>query len=126
LSRIGMLTQGMHRFFSKNALITLVPNTDIEQIVKKWDAPVLRLGYTPDDYPEGQAYPLSDGLNIVFICTFSVDEPVEAVLQAARLYPTAHIYVTGHYDRAKQHLHNQPDNVTFTGYIPYDEFIGLL
>ncbi|MEM9950292.1 MAG: glycosyltransferase [Chloroflexota bacterium] len=128
LSRIGRLTQGMHRFFSKEALTTLVPNTDIENKIKQWDAPVQLLGYTPDDYPVGKpfAFERDDVLNIVFICTFAVDEPVEAVIEAASLSPKAHIYITGDYKRAKHLLSNKPDNVTFTGYTEYEVFIGLL
>lgn len=126
LSHIGKVTQGLHRFFSQRALVTLVHNTDIEYRVKQWNAPSLRLDYTPNDYPEGKPYSFEDGLRIVFICTFAVDEPIDAVLAAVRLQPTAHIYITGDYYRANHHLDSKPDNVTFTGYTPYEEFIGLL
>lgn len=126
VSRIGRLTLGIHRFFSRAALVTLVPNRNLEQIVQEWDVPVLRLGYTPDNYPQGIPFTFKDGFRVVFICTFAIDEPVDAVLEAARLLPSVQIYITGNYRRAKHHLVGKPDNVTFTGYIAYEEFVGLL
>ncbi|MCA9914219.1 MAG: glycosyltransferase [Anaerolineae bacterium] len=126
MTKIGRATQWLHKFLSRNALVTLVHNSDIEQVVKAWDVPVLLLGYTPDDYPQGAAFEFSDKFNVVFICTFSPDEPVGEVIEAARQLPDCHVYITGNYNRAPQHLENKPDNVTFTGYIDHDVFIGLL
>lgn len=126
LTRVGRTTQWLHRALSRNALATLVPNVDIEKIVTGWDAPALRLGYTPDDYPVGAAFSFSEQFNVVFVCTFSPDEPVEEVLNAARELPDCHVYITGNYNRAPHHLQNKPDNVTFTGYIDHDEFVGLM
>lgn len=126
-SKVGRLTQGLHAFLSRNALTTLIHNSDFEETVASWNAPLLRLGYTPDEYPEGTPYDFVEGaFNVVFVCTFSVDEPVENVLEAARMLPDVHIYITGNYKRAPQYLENKPDNVTFTGYIDHEEFIGLL
>lgn len=126
VTRIGRLTQGWHRFFSRHALLTLVHNTDILNKTANWGAPVLRLGYLPGQYPAGNPYPLSSDLNVVFTCTFASDEPVAQVIEAARQLPDSHIYITGNYRRAPHHLEGAPQNVTFTGYLAFEDFIGLL
>jgi glycosyltransferase involved in cell wall biosynthesis len=126
-STVGRLTTGYHKLLSKGALTTLVPNVTIEAILKRWNCPVIRLGYTPDTYPEGTPYPFSKDFNVVFISSFSPDEPLETVLEVAEKLPSVHFYITGDYKRKSANIINrQTANVTFTGYLEYDAFVGLL
>jgi glycosyltransferase involved in cell wall biosynthesis len=69
---------------------------------------------------------LSAAHNIVFICTFSEDEPYEEVLSAARrLDEGFHLYITGRPPKNSTFA-NVPPNVTFTGYLPDREYLELL
>jgi hypothetical protein len=64
-------------------------------------------------------------LNIVFVCTYSADEPVTEVLEAARLVaPDVTIYVTG--KRRKKSPGCVPDNVVLTDYLAEEDYWSLL
>ena len=80
------------------------------------------------ELPPGEPYPVEPGFNVLFVCTFASDEPVEAVLEAARQLPEVHFYVTG--DRRKKpasFFETAPPNVIFTGFLdPNGRYLGLL
>ena len=67
-------------------------------------------------------------LQVLFICTYASDEPYAAVVQAARAFVNhAQIYITGRLKPQDETLRQAaPPNVTFTGFVPEDRFIGLL
>jgi hypothetical protein len=64
----------------------------------------------------------------VFPCSFNRDEPIEMVLQAARLLPNMTFVLTGNPSRARgiHDLSNIPANVKLTGFLPEGEFDRLL
>ena len=65
--------------------------------------------------------------NLVFINTFASDEPLEAVLEAASQLPDVHFYITGDTNRKPASFFaNLPPNVTFTGFLPDGQYVGLL
>lgn len=66
--------------------------------------------------------------SIVFVCTFADDEPVAAVLDAARvLGPDYRLLVTGNRARFDRDFGLPvPDNVELTGFLPEQEYIDLL
>lgn len=80
------------------------------------------------DLPEGEPFAVGPGRNIAFAGTFADDEPLGAVLEAARLVPEVHFYVTG--DTAKAPLAaiaQAPPNVSFTGFLDVNgAYLGLL
>jgi glycosyltransferase involved in cell wall biosynthesis len=56
--------------------------------------------------------------NVIFICTFAADEPLDAVLAAARELPDVRFRITG--DTRKLRARDRqaaPDNVDWTGYL---------
>ncbi|HEY9849886.1 MAG TPA: hypothetical protein V6D28_10535 [Leptolyngbyaceae cyanobacterium] len=65
---------------------------------------------------------------VLFPCSFNADEPIEAVLAAARLIPKITFVLTGNITRAKgiHNLKNIPPNVKLPGYLPTVEFDILL
>lgn len=68
--------------------------------------------------------------NFVFISTFSDDEPIEEVLEAARLAGDGiHVYITGGYKKYKNIaalMDNKPANVTLTGFLSELDYQSLL
>lgn len=65
---------------------------------------------------------------IFFICTYSNDEPYMEVINAARLIPNEYnIYISG---KIKKNITDKniaiPDNVTLTGYLTEEDFVGML
>jgi glycosyltransferase involved in cell wall biosynthesis len=69
---------------------------------------------------------LDGRVNIVFICTYSVDEPYKEVFKAARMISEdVMIYVTGGYE-GKVDPSCIPANVKLLGFVPDDKFWALL
>jgi glycosyltransferase involved in cell wall biosynthesis len=63
----------------------------------------------------------------VVVTTFSPDEPIEEVLEAAAGLPDAQFYVTGRKSRANPGLlARAPSNVHFTDFLPNEAYYALL
>jgi len=77
--------------------------------------------------PETETSPLGDEVfNIVFICTYSADEPYEEVFKAAEMVPkSVRIYVTGKYPD-KISPTGLPSNIKLLGYVSEENFWSLL
>lgn len=74
-----------------------------------------------------RVYPLQDGFNAVVICSYSRDEPVEVVLEAASKMPLINFYITGHISRASKNVINSlSDNVILTDYLPKKDYVALI
>jgi glycosyltransferase involved in cell wall biosynthesis len=104
-----------------------VTNKHLRALVESWGADAFVLSDIPTQFPLGKPFPLNGKFNIAVINSFSPDEPLQATLEAAASVPEAHFYITGDPLRAKKSLiANQPANVTFTGFLSDEEYIGLL
>ena len=65
--------------------------------------------------------------NVAVISSFEIDEPIQAVFDAASELPTVYFYITGENKNAeKDLLMNKPANVIITGFLDYDAYIDLL
>ena len=73
---------------------------------------------------------LNGDFNIVCVSTFVADEPILEIVKAAKLIDSnVHIYMTGNHQNFPQieKLHKiKPANVTFTGFIPENDYVQLL
>jgi len=117
----------IHAFLSRRAVTTIVTNEHLKAMVDSWGARSFIVGDIPTTFPEGKPFPVNGKLSIAVINTFSPDEPLEEVLEAAATLPEVQFYVTGSLIRAKKSLlQNKPDNVEFTGFLPDEEYFGLL
>jgi glycosyltransferase involved in cell wall biosynthesis len=117
----------LQKYTARRALTNIVTNEYWADIIHSWNAHAIVMGDPFLELPPGTGFPVSDGFNVAFICTFSADEPVDAVLEAAAQLPGVHLYITGdnrHLPRS--FVVGQPANVTLTGFLPDDEYIGLL
>ncbi len=118
---------GLHRWLSARALSTIVHNESQAEIVKDWGCRYCVLGYRPGTYPAGEPYPLNGHFNVVVSCSFLGDEPVDVVFEAASGLEDICFYVTGDYARLDTDtLAAKPNNCYLTGYIPYEQYVGLL
>jgi len=122
-----MVEMVVHAFLSRRAVTTIVTNEHLKAMVDSWGARSFIIGDIPTTFPEGKPFPVNGKLSIAVINTFSPDEPLEEVLEAAATLPEVQFYVTGSLIRAKKSLlQNKPDNVEFTGFLPDEEYFGLL
>lgn len=73
---------------------------------------------------EPSTYTLSQPLNVVVICGYGKDEPIQEILKASQLIPDINFYLTGKSNKLK---HCQlPQNVQLTGYLNDNEYEKLL
>ena len=117
----------LSRWLSRAATATIVTNGHLAQIVNSWGAQTVIIGSVPMTFPAGQAQISAHSIKIVFINTFSRDEPVEEVLNAAKNVPDICFNITGDIKRASSSLRESaPSNVHFTGWLPDPEYGNLL
>jgi len=117
----------IHAFLSRRAITTIVTNEHLKAMVDSWGVSSFIIGDIPTTFPQSKPFPLNGKFNIAVINTFSPDEPLEEVLEAAVSLPEVQFYVTGNPIRAKKSLfQNKPANVKFTGFLSDKEYFGLL
>jgi len=65
--------------------------------------------------------------NLLFICTYSDDEPYEKVIGAAKLInKNIVIYVSGNFKKKSINIGEVPENVILTGFLPENDYIAIL
>jgi glycosyltransferase involved in cell wall biosynthesis len=115
------------RSVCRQAAATLVHTLEDEELVQAWGARALLL---PDDLPaarEASPLPRPPGLRAVVAGSLDGNEPVAAVIQAARLVPDVEFRLTGDERRVPISVRKgAPDNAIFTGWLDYTKFLGEL
>lgn len=117
----------LHRFLSRRAIVTLVTNDYLRQMIAEWGANALTLTDVPAiPSRRQQSRQSNDSFNILYVSTASYDEPISEVLEAASRLPEVCFRITGNYQNNAQHIiQSAPANVHFTGYVPDEEFFAL-
>jgi glycosyltransferase involved in cell wall biosynthesis len=79
---------------------------------------------------EGSSRKLEGTCNVVFVCSYDEDEPVEEAIAAARqIDPSWRLYITGNYRRHVARfpsLASPPDTVKLTGFLTEGDYQTLL
>jgi glycosyltransferase involved in cell wall biosynthesis len=117
----------LQRFLARRALTTIVTNESMARTVRGWGGETqLIQDLTLDLDPAGPAT-RQDRFHVVFICTYSVDEPVDEVVEAARSLPEVDFTFTGDPSYARRDFKDTlPANVRLTGFVPDSEYLALL
>jgi glycosyltransferase involved in cell wall biosynthesis len=117
----------VQKYLARRAVANTVTNQHWAEIIESWQAKSIILGDAFRDLPPGSDYPVSGKFNIAYICTYSADEPLEEVVEACRNNQDLHVYITGNPNKVKPDFMNKiPPNVTLTGFLPDEDYIGLL
>ncbi len=117
----------LHAFLSRRALTTIVTNDYLQAMVKGWGANTFIIADIPTELPQGKPFSLDNKFTVAVINTFSPDEPIDEILKAAVTLPDVQFFITGDLIRAKKSfLGDPPENVKFTGFLPDEEYLGLL
>ena len=71
---------------------------------------------------------LKGKFNVLFVCTFAVDEPYLEVIKAASLLDQdVYVYITGDSKgKEKEYRARIPENIIFTGYLPEEDYVQML
>jgi len=119
--------QWLYRFLARKAVLTIVTNEHFEQKIKAWGAKALILRDIPTTFLQEKSYPLNGSFNVVVVNTFSPDEPLRELLEAATEFDDVHFYITGKKSNADLRMVTQASsNVHFTDYLPDDSYYALL
>lgn len=117
----------IQKYLARRAITNLVTNQHWASTVRNWSAEAFVLIDPVVNLPEGEDFAVETGFNVVFINTFADDEPVEAVLAAASQIQEVRFYITGNTARKPPSFFTDvPSNVTFTGFLPETQYLGLL
>ncbi len=118
---------GLHRMLSERALATIVHNEHQGEIVNGWGCRYFVLADPLGDHPPGEPFPFHGEFNVAVVSSFLGDEPIETVFEAARQLDGVCFYFTGDSSRLQPDvLAKRPDNCYLTGYLPYEQYVGLL
>ena len=116
-------------YIQRGADITIVTNRNFKEVVDQNGGSGFVLpDKIPQFTPSDRLTQLEGTYNVLFICTFSDDEPYREVMEAARdLGNEIYVYVTGEIKNLPQDLlKNVPSNLVFTGYLPEEDYVALL
>jgi glycosyltransferase involved in cell wall biosynthesis len=117
----------IQRFLARQAITNLVTNLHWAGIVRSWRAHTFILPDALVTPALVRKFAVAAGFNVAYINTFSPDEPLEAVLEAATYLPNVHFYITGNIGKkSASFFAATPANVTFTGFLPDPDYFGLL
>ena len=114
------------KLLQRYASLTLVSNEYLKTMVQENEGIAFVLPDRIPIVPQTRTVPLAEGVNVLYICTFSEDEPYAEVLKAARLLPeNATVYFTGKYE-GKLDTSFLPQNVRLLGFVPEQKYWSLL
>jgi len=119
--------QWLQRALCRRATTTLVHNEHIAGVVRQSGAHTTLVPDVPIVYPSIERFDKPNAFTVAVVCSFNYDEPVEAILDAARLLPDVRFFLTGN----PRHLATAlaaalPVNVTLTGFLSVSAYGGLL
>ena len=117
----------LHSFLSRHALTTIVTNNSLRDIVAGWgcDAFCARIYSRP--VPTRHPLSARRGVQCAGSERYAEDEPLDRVFEAAARLPDVSFYITGNSKRIAPKLMSvKPDNCHLTGYIPYEQYVGLM
>jgi len=119
----------LSKYSVRIADLTIVTNEFLCRLVNLWSGNGYILQDRLPELRNEETTKLIGEKNIVFISTFSPDEPIDEVIAAARrLNNKWVIYITGNYKKYRKYgiADNVPENVVLTGYLPEKEYQKLL
>lgn len=120
----------LKRHFAKRSDHNIVTNSEHEQVLLRWKARVFILPdpplkiHVPDKLPKDSSIVINKKtINIVYINTYSQDEPYEGVIKAfENINQGVNFYITGRPNRKVK----DNNNITHTGFLNIPEYRYLI
>lgn len=112
----------------KKSNLTIVTNKEAAQYVSsRGGNPIVLPDKLPSDL-SGVERKLEGQINFLFICSFSSDEPVDAVLDVFKyLGAKFHVYVTGNYKKhSNWEKYYDIENIHFVGFVSESDYVSYL
>jgi glycosyltransferase involved in cell wall biosynthesis len=120
--------QLLSRYTIRKADLTIVTNEFLKNIVEQWGGRGFVLQDKLPSLVLAKKVQLKGLQNIIFVCSFSGDEPVNEVIEAARLIDQSIvIYITGNNSKLKKDIiDGAPKNIIFTGFMDEKMYQSVL
>ena len=119
--------ESLYRHLARNALTTIVTNERFQQAIQAWGASAFVLRDVPTHFDIKSRCTLNGGFHVAVVNSYSIDEPLAEILEAARKLPRVSFHISGDKRMApRQLLTSAPTNVRFTGFLPDQEYYALL
>ena len=119
--------QWLQRLLCRRAATTLVSNDHLATLVTGFGAHATVVPDVPIVFNETAAFPRTAAFTVAVVCSFDVDEPVDAVFAAAAMLPEARFFVTGNPRKVSEATKARlSPNVTLTGFLSTESYAGLL
>jgi glycosyltransferase involved in cell wall biosynthesis len=122
-------TLPLQRWLGKQALVNITDQERFRRLFESWGARCLVLERPPKDAPFDNLTRQVDPayFDVAVVNTFSEDEPLQPILDAARQLPGVRFFITGDLAKAPRDMVNSaPENCQFTGYLRGNDYWGLL
>lgn len=119
--------QWLQRALSRRAATTIVHNEHLAELVRGAGSRATVVPDVPIVFAEREPFARPQGFVVAVVCSFNPDEPLRAMLEAARALPDVRFFMTGnqrHFPRELTGL--VPSNVTLTGFLSTPRYGGLL
>ena len=119
----------LNRLVARRAAATLVTDPYWAEMLRGWGAEAVVVPDVPTEFAVGATPPDrtdQGAFTVAFVNTWADDEPLEAVLAAARRLPEVTFMVTGRTTGRESTMHGAPPNVQWVGYLPDPAYYALL
>lgn len=115
-------------YLLKKVEMIIVTNEGYKSKILKINRNVLVLPDNIPDYTEPEKVDLEGAFNILYICSYSQDEPYEEILGLDnKIEKDIKIYVTGDYTKSRIKIKKQQyNNIIFTGYLSDKDYVKML
>jgi glycosyltransferase involved in cell wall biosynthesis len=124
--RVAAKLQPLHRWMVRRAALVLVTDDSWSETVRDWGGTPAVIHEAPTDWV-GPAPRRHRRLRILVVGRFGRDEPVDAVIDAARARPECDFLVTGDPAALDPELRSgAPSNVTFVGFLDAARYRGAV
>ena len=124
-------TLGVFMWFARRSTATIVTNRQLVDRLERADVKAISLHDPPipsaSKSSKDVAFDQSSKESVIVPSSFSSDEPIDAIVDAAKELPSVTFYITGPLPRRfSPSLIKAPTNVVFTGFLPHTEYQDLL
>jgi glycosyltransferase involved in cell wall biosynthesis len=117
----------LYRWIAARAFLNINTDPAHKATVERWGGRSVIMSDIPIEHDRDYPQPALEAPSVVVVSSFMFDEPTAEIWEAARLTPEVNYYVTGNPKKLPDALRDaQPDNVHLTGFVPTDDYFGLL
>lgn len=121
------LMMPLHHFLIPRVQGNIVAVDDLVERVRRRGGNAVIVHEAPPLWKSSAPPPLRRRPTVLFVCSFNVDEPVTAVIDAARQLPDVDIVVTGDLRKAPPQLAERAaSNLSFVGYLDQSAYRDAL